>query len=65
MIIEHLASRVVEFQVERPESVLVAMFILTALVLPGSLNLEVKPSTEAILPEDDPTVESLDTLRAK
>ena len=65
MIIEELASRLVEVQVERPKAVLLILAILTAFVLPGALNLEVKPSTEAILPEDDSTVESLDTLRAK
>jgi len=65
MIIEELASRLVEYQVEEPYKVLLVMGVLTALVLPGALNLEVKPSTEAILPADDPTVESLDTLRAK
>lgn len=65
MIIEELASRIVEYQIENPYKVLMFMGVLTAIVLPGALNLEVKPSTEAILPADDPTVESLDTLRAK
>lgn len=65
MIIEELASRLVEYQVENPYRVLIIIGIMTAMVLPGALNLEVKPSTEAILPADDPTVESLDTLRAK
>lgn len=65
MIIEELASRLVEYQVESPYKVLLLMGILTAIVIPGALNLEVKPSTEAILPAEDPTVESLDTLRAK
>ena len=65
MIIEELASRLVEYQVEDPKKVLIVMSLLTAVVVPGALNLEVKPSTEAILPEDDSTVESLDTLRAK
>ena len=60
-----MASRLVEYQIEQPRKVLIIMGILTALVIPGALNLEVKPSTEAILPDDDPTVESLDTLRAK
>lgn len=65
MIIEELASRLVELQLEKPRAVLLVVAVMTALVLPGALNLEIKPSTEAILPEDDPTVESLDTLRAK
>jgi predicted RND superfamily exporter protein len=65
MIIEELASRLVEYQIESPYKVLLIMGLLTAIVVPGALNLEVKPSTEAILPSDDPTVESLDTLRAK
>ena len=65
MIIEELASRLVEYQVEQPRRVLLAIGLLTALVIPGALNLEVKPNTEAILPADDPTVQSLDTLRAK
>jgi len=65
MIVESLASKLVEYQVENPYRVLGIMGLLTLLVVPGALNLEVKPSTEAILPEDDPTVQSLDTLRAK
>jgi len=65
VIIEELASKLVDYQIENPYRVLVIIGILTLMVLPGALNLEVKPSTEAILPADDPTVESLDTLRAK
>lgn len=65
MIIEELASRLVEYQVKNPYRVLIIIGILTVMIIPGALNLEVKPSTEAILPADDPTVESLDTLRAK
>lgn len=65
MIIEELAAKLVEIQAEKPYKVLLGLFVVTALVLPGALNLQVKPSTEAILPSDDPTVESLDTLRAK
>ena len=65
MIIEDLASRLVEYQIDHPKKVLIILAVFTAFVIPGALNLEVKPSTEAILPEDDPTVESLDTLRAK
>lgn len=65
MIVEELASRLVEYQIERPYRVLILMMVTTAFVVPGALNLEVKPSTEAILPEDDETVESLDNLRAK
>lgn len=65
VIIERLASRIVEFQVEKPLQVLVALAILTVIVVPGALNLDIKPSTEAILPPEDPVVESLDSLRAK
>jgi predicted RND superfamily exporter protein len=60
-----MAERLVEAQVESPYRILMILGLLTALVIPGMMNLEIKPSTEAILPEDDPTVESLDTLRAK
>ncbi|WEL23473.1 MMPL family transporter [Candidatus Nanohalovita haloferacivicina] len=65
MIIEEIAARTVEIQSESPVKVLVALGVLTAMVLPGALMLDIKPSTEAILPADDPVVESLDTLRAK
>lgn len=65
MIIETIASKLVNLQAEKPYKMLLVIGILTAVVLPGALNLQVKPSTEAILPSDDPTVESLDTLRAK
>lgn len=65
MILEKKASQLVEYQIENPYRVLVLLGFLTVLVVPGALNLEVKPSTEAILPEDDPTVESMDNLRAK
>jgi predicted RND superfamily exporter protein len=60
-----MAERLVEAQVESPYRILMILGLLTALVIPGMMNLEIKPSTEAILPEDDPTVESLDSLRAK
>lgn len=65
MIIEEIAARTVEFQSESPYKVLMILGLLTAMVLPGAMMLEIKPSTEAILPADDPVVESLDTLRAK
>lgn len=65
MIVEEFAARLVEYQVENPYRVLAAVAMLTLLVLPGATQLQIKPSTEAILPQDDPVVESLDTLRAK
>ena len=65
MIVEKSASKLVEYQIQNPKKVLLMLGVLTALVIPGALNLEVKPSTEAILPEDDPVVQSMDNLRAK
>ncbi len=65
MIIEELAARLVKFQVEKPYKILAILGLLTFMVVPGALQLQIKPSTEAILPADDPVVESLDTLRAK
>ena len=65
MLIENLAARLVEFQSEKPMKMLLILGVLTAAVIPGMTQLEIKPSTEAILPADDPVVESLDTLRAK
>ncbi|QKQ98233.1 MMPL family transporter [Candidatus Nanohaloarchaea archaeon] len=65
MIIEELAARTVEIQSESPYKVLMVLGVLTAMILPGTMMLDIKPSTEAILPADDPVVESLDTLRAK
>ncbi|MFB6191640.1 MAG: MMPL family transporter [Candidatus Nanohaloarchaea archaeon] len=65
MIVEDLAARLVEYQVENPYRMLAILGMLTLVALPGMTQLQVKPSTEAILPSDDPVVESLDTLRAK
>lgn len=65
MIIENLANSLVEYQVENPYRVLGALAVLTLFILPGALNMAIKPSTEAVLPQDDPVVESLDTLRSK
>ncbi|MFB6100300.1 MAG: MMPL family transporter [Candidatus Nanohalobium sp.] len=65
MIVEELATRLVEYQAEKPYRVLLILGIVTAMIVPGMLQLQIKPSTEAILPKDDPVVESLDTLRAK
>lgn len=65
MIIEEIAAWTVEIQSESPYKVLMILGLLTAMVLPGAMMLDIKPSTEAILPADDPVVESLDTLRAK
>ena len=65
ILVERIASGLVEIQSEDPVKVLTIMSILTLAVVPGMLQLEIKPSTEAILPSDDNVVESLDTLRAK
>ena len=65
MIVEELSARLVDIQAGSPWRVLGVLAVLTVLVVPGALNLEVKPSTEAILPGDDPAVESLDSLRAE
>jgi predicted RND superfamily exporter protein len=65
MIIENLANRLVEYQVENPYRVLGALAVMTLFIVPGALNMAIKPSTEAVLPQDDPVVESLDTLRSK
>ncbi|MFB6193372.1 MAG: MMPL family transporter [Candidatus Nanohaloarchaea archaeon] len=65
MIVENAASKLVEYQVEHPYRVLGALLLLTALIIPGATQMEIKPSTEAVLPQDDPVVESLNTLRGK
>lgn len=65
MMIENLAAKLVEHQIEHPYKILGFLLLLTLLILPGALQMEVKPSTEAVLPQDDPVVESLDTLRSK
>lgn len=59
------AERIVDLQLESPYKVLGILGLLTLAIAPGALQMDVKPSTEAILPEDDPVVESLDTLRGK
>ncbi|MFB6292042.1 MAG: MMPL family transporter [Candidatus Nanohaloarchaea archaeon] len=65
MIIEELAERLVEFQAENPVKTLLILLAATVFIMPGALKMEIKPSTEAVLPQDDPVVESLDSLRAK
>ncbi len=65
VIIEETASSLVDVQVENPWKVLGLLAVLTAVILPGALQMEIKPSTEAVLPQDDPSVQSLDDLRAK
>ena len=65
MSLEDLAEKMVDLQIESPLKVLAILAFITVFLLPGMLQLEVKPSTEAILPEQDPTVESLDGLRGK
>jgi len=64
MIIESLAEELVDIQIDNPYKVLGLIGLLTVLILPGALQVQVKPSTEAILPQGDPVVESLDSLRA-
>lgn len=65
MIIENSANSLVEYQVEHPYRVLGALLLLTVIIVPGAMQMEIKPSTEAVLPQDDPVVESLNTLRGK
>jgi len=65
MIIESLAEELVDIQIDNPYKVLGLIGLLTVLILPGALQVQIKPSTEAILPQDDPVVESLDSLRAE
>jgi predicted RND superfamily exporter protein len=65
MIIEKSAIRMVEIQVEHPIKVMIGLLLVTALILPGALHTEIKPSTEAVLPEDDNSVQALDDLRSK
>jgi len=65
MNIERLAEKLVDAQFKRPWMIIGIFLLLTAAIIPGALNIEVKPSTEAILPEDNPDVRTLDSLRAK
>jgi predicted RND superfamily exporter protein len=65
VILEGFAGRLVDFQIENPRKMLAILGLVTLLVIPGASMLQIKPSTEAVLPQDDPVVESLDTLRAK
>lgn len=65
MIVENLATKLVEYQIENPYRVLGALLLLTVMIVPGATQMEIKPSTEAVLPQEDPVVESLSTLRGK
>lgn len=65
MIIEDLSNRLVEYQIENPVKVLAVLAFVTLAIIPGALQMDIKPSTEAVLPQDDPVVEDLDTLRSK
>lgn len=65
MKLEDLAEALVTTQLRRPVTVIAILVVVTLALIPGMLNLTVKPSTEAILPTDDPAVENLDTLRSK
>ncbi|MFB6144018.1 MAG: MMPL family transporter [Candidatus Nanohaloarchaea archaeon] len=65
MIIEKTATKIVEYQIESPYKVLTALLVMTLFIVSGGLQMEIKPSTEAVLPQDDPVVESLGTLRGK
>lgn len=65
MTLEDIAEQLVNRQLEQPVTVIVIVAAITLALIPGILQLTVKPSTEAILPEDDPAVQSLDTLRTK
>ncbi len=56
MIIESLAEELVDIQIDNPYKVLGLIGLLTVLILPGALQVQIKPSTEAILPQDDPVV---------
>lgn len=65
MNLEDIAERIVTLQLSAPLGVLGSVLLLTFLLLPGIFQLNIKPSTEAILPADDPSVQSLYTLRTK
>lgn len=64
-MIEKLSERLANVQINQPKTILAIIVGITVLLVPGMMNLEVKPSTEAILPADDEVVQSLDTLRNK
>jgi predicted RND superfamily exporter protein len=64
-MMEGIARRLTEHQIERPWAFLVAMIVLSTVIAPGAMNIDIKPSTEDILPADDPAVERLDTLRSE
>lgn len=59
-----LTQRLVDIQAERTTAVLAVLGLVTVLLLPGLGLLEIRSSTEAILPQDDPVVERMDQLRA-
>lgn len=63
--LEGLTEKLVERQFESPFKVLAVLVVLTVFIVPGALQLQVKPSTEAVLPSEDSTVKSLDSLRSE
>lgn len=65
MIVEKYSSRLVEYQVENPFKILGLVALVTVLIVPGALQMDIKPSTEAVLPQDEESVQALDDLRAK
>lgn len=64
MGLRRISDKIVDLQIESPTKVLAVLGLLTILVIPGMIHLQVKPSTEAVLPSEDPAVKSLDSLRA-
>mgnify|MGYP006279342479 CR=1 FL=1 len=64
-MIRELTKKLVGYQLSHPWHVLLIVLVLTGFVGYGFTFVTIKPSTEAILPSDNPVVTSLDTLRAQ
>src|SRR3989344_2581801 len=64
-MLEKFAEKMVRIQVRYPKLVILAILLISFMLMPGILKIQVEPSLEKVLPQDIPVIETMNDMRVQ
>jgi len=64
-MLEKFAEKMVGIQVRYPKLVILAILLISFMLMPGILKIQVEPSLEKVLPQDIPVIETMNDMRVQ
>src|SRR3990167_9477342 len=64
-MLEKFAEKMVGIQVRYPKLVILAILLISFMLMPGILKIQIEPSLEKVLPQDIPVIETMNDMRVQ